>query len=75
MVSPKCRHKHIRKAVCQNYITGFCPKGPDCSFGHPKYELPNLNADEDGQGGGPGTGSGGNYGSHNRNMKDIVCYK
>ncbi|KAI8847724.1 zinc finger protein, partial [Chytridium lagenaria] len=34
-----CRHKHVRKAVCQNYLTGFCPLGPDCQFGHPKYEL------------------------------------
>ncbi|KAI9350575.1 hypothetical protein DFJ73DRAFT_625154, partial [Zopfochytrium polystomum] len=28
----KCRHKHVKKAICQNFITGFCPKGPDCPF-------------------------------------------
>ena len=28
-----CRGKHIRKGVCQNYLSGFCPKGPDCPLG------------------------------------------
>ncbi|KAI9019054.1 putative cleavage and polyadenylation specificity factor 30 kDa subunit [Hyaloraphidium curvatum] len=37
---PKCRSKHVKRAVCQNYLIGFCPKGPDCPLGHPKHELP-----------------------------------
>lgn len=36
----KCRGKHVKRAVCQNYLIGFCPKGPDCPLGHPKHELP-----------------------------------
>ncbi|KAJ3300066.1 Cleavage and polyadenylation specificity factor subunit 4 [Borealophlyctis nickersoniae] len=43
---PLCRHKHTRKALCQLYVTGFCPKGDACLFGHPKYEMPNLNPEE-----------------------------
>jgi cleavage and polyadenylation specificity factor subunit 4 len=41
MIGPNCRHRHIRSTACQNYLTGFCPEGPDCSFGHPKYDIPN----------------------------------
>ncbi|KAG1178700.1 hypothetical protein G6F70_001608 [Rhizopus microsporus] len=40
MVRPNCRNKHVRKLVCQNYLTGFCPDGLNCPNGHPKYELP-----------------------------------
>lgn len=29
---PHCRHKHIRKVLCLNYLAGFCPEGPDCKF-------------------------------------------
>ncbi|KAI8803616.1 hypothetical protein BJ742DRAFT_682930, partial [Cladochytrium replicatum] len=29
----RCRHKHVRKALCPLYLTGFCPKGPECPFG------------------------------------------
>lgn len=25
-------------------MTGFCPKGSNCSFAHPKFELPTSNA-------------------------------
>lgn len=39
-VGPNCRNKHVRKLVCQNYLTGFCPNGLNCPNGHPKYELP-----------------------------------
>ncbi|EGF80201.1 hypothetical protein BATDEDRAFT_5960, partial [Batrachochytrium dendrobatidis JAM81] len=28
----ECRHKHTRKAACQNYLTGFCPNGESCQF-------------------------------------------
>ncbi|KAI8612807.1 hypothetical protein BC830DRAFT_1135056 [Chytriomyces sp. MP71] len=63
---PKCRNKHVRQAVCQNYVTGFCPKGSDCPFGHPKYELPNLNDDAT-----PGViPSGPGFGK-----KEVTCYK
>lgn len=41
-LGPNCRHKHVRKMVCQNYLTGFCPEGPNCPNGHPKYELPTM---------------------------------
>ena len=37
---PGCRHKHVRKAVCPNFVSGFCPLGEHCAYGHPKYELP-----------------------------------
>ncbi|PKC17306.1 putative cleavage and polyadenylation specificity factor subunit 4-like protein [Rhizophagus irregularis] len=30
---PHCRHKHVRKVVCQLYLSGFCPKGSDCPNG------------------------------------------
>lgn len=40
IVGPNCRNKHVRKLVCQNYLTGFCPDGLNCPNGHPKYELP-----------------------------------
>ncbi|KAJ1971183.1 Cleavage and polyadenylation specificity factor subunit 4 [Dimargaris xerosporica] len=33
---PRCRNKHVRRAMCQNYLTGFCPLGPDCEHAHPK---------------------------------------
>ncbi|SAL98538.1 hypothetical protein [Absidia glauca] len=46
---PHCRHKHVRKLVCQNYLTGFCPDGLNCSNGHPKYELPLVNTNDDSQ--------------------------
>lgn len=39
-IGPNCRNKHVRKLVCQNYLTGFCPDGLNCPNGHPKYELP-----------------------------------
>lgn len=32
----KCRHKHVRKVLCDNYFLGFCPAGPNCKFGHPQ---------------------------------------
>lgn len=31
-----CRHKHLKKVMCDNYYEGFCPLGPDCKFGHPR---------------------------------------
>ncbi|GAM18774.1 hypothetical protein SAMD00019534_019490 [Acytostelium subglobosum LB1] len=37
---PKCRHKHMKKLLCENYYLGFCPEGPKCKYGHPKFELP-----------------------------------
>ncbi|KAI8843468.1 hypothetical protein HDU78_000657 [Chytriomyces hyalinus] len=65
---PKCRNKHVRQAVCQNYVTGFCPLGRECPFGHPKFELPNLN--EDGTVGGGASNMAGFGG-----RKEVVCYK
>jgi cleavage and polyadenylation specificity factor subunit 4 len=37
---PRCRHKHVKRDPCLNYLLGFCPNGLDCEFGHPKFELP-----------------------------------
>lgn len=33
---PNCRHKHVKKVICDNYYVGFCPLGPNCKFGHPR---------------------------------------
>ncbi|KAI3657972.1 hypothetical protein MP638_003004 [Amoeboaphelidium occidentale] len=33
-------NKHARKRVCQRFLTGFCPLGPACEEGHPKFEIP-----------------------------------
>ncbi|KAK2557170.1 Cleavage and polyadenylation specificity factor subunit 4, partial [Acropora cervicornis] len=30
---PSCRHRHVRRVICLNYMCGFCPEGP-------KFELP-----------------------------------
>jgi len=30
---PECPRKHVRRVICQNYLTGFCPMGPECDFG------------------------------------------
>lgn len=30
-------------------MTGFCPDGLNCTNGHPKYELPIVNANDDSQ--------------------------
>lgn len=33
VTGPTCPRKHIRRVACQNYLTGFCPLGPECSRG------------------------------------------
>lgn len=30
---PHCPRKHVRRVACQNYLTGFCPLGPECPRG------------------------------------------
>ncbi|GLH13195.1 Cleavage and polyadenylation specificity factor subunit 4 [Gryllus bimaculatus] len=37
---PNCRHRHVRRVLCMNYLAGFCLDGPDCKFMHPRFELP-----------------------------------
>jgi cleavage and polyadenylation specificity factor subunit 4 len=37
---PGCRHRHVRRVLCNNYLAGFCPDGIDCKFMHPRFELP-----------------------------------
>lgn len=37
---PHCRHRHVRRVLCTNYLAGFCPDGPDCKYMHPRFELP-----------------------------------
>jgi len=42
----KCKHKHMRRKACTNYLMGFCVEGPTCKFGHPtclyKPPLPDV---------------------------------
>ena len=43
-IGPECRHRHVRKAFCPLYLTGFCPNGINCTLGgHPKYDQLPLN--------------------------------
>lgn len=37
---PGCRHRHVRRVLCKNYLAGFCPDGKACKFMHPRFELP-----------------------------------
>ncbi|XP_031563354.1 cleavage and polyadenylation specificity factor subunit 4-like [Actinia tenebrosa] len=37
---PHCRHRHVRRVLCINYLCGFCPEGPKCKHKHPRFELP-----------------------------------
>lgn len=37
---PHCRHRHVRRVLCMNYVAGFCPDGSQCKFMHPRFELP-----------------------------------
>ncbi|KAG5682095.1 hypothetical protein PVAND_011474 [Polypedilum vanderplanki] len=37
---PICRHRHVRRVLCKNYLAGFCPDGQSCKFMHPRFELP-----------------------------------
>jgi len=29
---PNCRHRHVRRVLCMNYVAGLCMEGPDCKF-------------------------------------------
>lgn len=67
-------------------MTGFCPKGRNCSFGHPKYELPTSNAVEDlipldseqaqrqAQYQQQASGAA-NRGGQQRNLNEVTCFK
>ncbi len=37
---PSCRHRHVRRVLCLNYLSGFCPAGSECADAHPRFELP-----------------------------------
>lgn len=37
---PSCRHRHVRRVLCVNYLCGFCPEGKQCKYMHPRFELP-----------------------------------
>lgn len=39
---PYCKNRHTRKVACAFYLQGFCADGPNCPFGHPKYEMPKM---------------------------------
>jgi len=47
---PSCRHRHVRRELCMNYLTGCCPTGPECPDGHPRFEIP-VPPDTDSRGG------------------------
>ena len=47
---PLCRHRHVRRVLCLNYLAGFCSKGPECPDTHPKFELPPLGGPDDPRG-------------------------
>ena len=47
---PSCRHRHVRRILCLNYLAGFCPKGPECADTHPKFELPPIGGPDDPRG-------------------------
>ena len=36
---PMCRHRHMRRVLCVNYLAGFCPAGQSCPQAHPRYIL------------------------------------
>ncbi|KAK3866655.1 hypothetical protein Pcinc_027825 [Petrolisthes cinctipes] len=42
---PQCRNRHIRRVLCMNYFSGFCPEGHICKFMHPRFELPQAMED------------------------------
>jgi hypothetical protein len=44
-------------------MIGFCPDGPLCKLGHPKYELPRLSGDDP------------NSQSRLRTRTPVVCHK
>ncbi|KAM9208717.1 putative cleavage and polyadenylation specificity factor subunit 4-like protein [Dugong dugon] len=29
---PLCKHRHVHRVMCINYLAGFCPEGPKCQF-------------------------------------------
>jgi cleavage and polyadenylation specificity factor subunit 4 len=84
ILGPSCRNKHIRKVICQLYVNGFCPQGPECPNGHPKYELPIITSYSGDRGGSihdrarggssnSGGGGGGGSGGESLNMNvDVV---
>lgn len=37
---PLCRHRHVRRVLCTNYLAGFCVDGTTCKYMHPRFELP-----------------------------------
>ena len=37
---PSCRHRHVRRELCMNYLAGLCPTGSECPDGHPRFEIP-----------------------------------
>ena len=34
---PNCRHRHVRRVLCINYLAGFCPVGDKCPDAHPRW--------------------------------------
>lgn len=80
LTGPSCKYKHVRRLMCQNYLTGFCSLGPDCPNGHPKYELPQSLYQNENDGilqkvesrmpmARPGIGGG------SKKLEDVICYR
>ncbi|EDV27689.1 uncharacterized protein TRIADDRAFT_53642 [Trichoplax adhaerens] len=42
---PACRHRHVRRVACLNYLNGFCPEGSNCKHVHLRFELPTREID------------------------------
>lgn len=43
---PLCKNRHVRRVMCQNYLTGLCLDGAACKFQHPKWDLPLIDMKE-----------------------------
>ncbi|KAK2714492.1 cleavage and polyadenylation specificity factor subunit 4-like [Artemia franciscana] len=43
-----CRHRHVRRVLCMDYVAGFCANGSGCKFVHPRFELPQLDKNVEG---------------------------
>lgn len=37
---PACRHRHMRRVMCLNYVCGFCVEGRKCKYMHPSFDVP-----------------------------------
>lgn len=38
----ECSFNHFYKKICENYVYGFCPKGPECEKEHVKTVIADI---------------------------------